>query len=74
MSTNYNFDLLYSFSLQDSGLINLSDWEWLFFLAVLILVIWLLIIFQAKSYSSLESGSATESDNNFDENSLSEGH
>lgn len=74
MSTNFNFDLLNSFYSQDSGLINLSDWEWSLFLAVLILVIWLLIVFQARSYSSQEFGSATESDNNHDENSLSDGH
>lgn len=74
MGSNFNFDLLNSFYSQDSGLINLSDWEWLFFLGILILMIWLLIVFQARTYSPQEFGPATESDNKHDENSLSDGH
>ena len=40
----------------------LTDWGALILLVVVILVVWLLIIFQAKSYEVEEWGQITESD------------
>ena len=37
-------------------LINLTDWGWMLFLGIVILVVWLLIIFQAKSKGAYEFG------------------
>ena len=39
---------------QEIGLINLTDWGWMLLLSIVILVVWLLIIFQARSQGSQE--------------------
>ena len=41
---------------KEIGLINLTDWGWMLLLSVVILVVWLLIIFQAKSKGAHEFG------------------
>ena len=45
-------------------LVNLTEWGWVLFLGVVILLIWLLIIFQARSSGSHPYGMVSESDNN----------
>ncbi len=41
---------------KEIKLINLTDWGWMLLLGVVILVVWLLIIFQAKSKGAHEFG------------------
>lgn len=36
--------------------VNLTDWGWMLFLGILILIVWLLIVLQAKSRSTHEFG------------------
>lgn len=43
-------------------LINLTDWGWMLFLSIVILAVWLLIIFQAKSKGAHEFGQVPESE------------
>jgi hypothetical protein len=38
------------------SLINLTDWGWMLLLSIVVLVVWLLIIFQAKSKGAHEYG------------------
>jgi hypothetical protein len=37
-------------------MIQLSSWEWFLLLSIVILIIWLLILFQVKTYGSHEYG------------------
>ena len=41
---------------------NLTDWGWILFFSIVILVIWLLIVFQAKSKGSHEFGQVSDSE------------
>jgi len=41
---------------KEIRLINLTDWGWMLLLSVVILVVWLLIIFQTKSKGAHEFG------------------
>lgn len=42
---------------QNSGLSSLSGWEWLFVLIITVIIVWLLIVMQARSQSNHEFGS-----------------
>jgi hypothetical protein len=46
-----------SLQAQNSGLSRLSGWEWLFILIITIIIVWLLIVIQARSQSNHEFGS-----------------
>jgi hypothetical protein len=52
--------------IQEIHLINLTNWGWLLFISIVIVIVWLLIIFQVKSFGSHELGliSKSESDHN----------
>ena len=41
---------------KEINLINLTDWGWMLLLSIVVLVVWLLIIFQAKSKGAHEFG------------------
>jgi len=43
-------------------LINLTDWGWMLLLSIVVLVVWLLIIFQAKSKGDHEYGQVPDSE------------
>jgi len=45
-------------------LVNFTDWGWVLFLGVVILIVWLLIIFQVRSRGSHPYGMVSESDKN----------
>ncbi len=47
---------------KEIGLINLTDWGWMLLLSVVILSVWLLIIFQAKSKGAHEFGQVPDSE------------
>jgi hypothetical protein len=47
---------------KEIRLINLTDWGWMLLLSVVILVVWLLIIFQAKSKGAHEFGQVPNSE------------
>ncbi len=49
---------------QEIKLINFTDWGWLLFISAVILVVWTLLIFQAKSPGSHEYGSFSELETN----------
>ncbi len=47
---------------KEIRLINLTDWGWILLLSVVILVVWLLIIFHAKSKGAHEFRQVPDSD------------
>ena len=46
--------ILFSQHNQEMVQIDLSNWEWIFFLSILMLLVWVLIVFQARQHSSHE--------------------
>ena len=43
-------------------LVNLTDWGWVLFLGIVVLIIWLLLVFQARSKGSHPYGMVSEAD------------
>lgn len=50
--------------INEIRLIGLTDWGWVLLLSIVILVVWLLIVFQARSGGAHEFGLVLDSDNN----------
>ena len=52
----YSITALKEEPVNEIRLINLTDWGWMLLLSIVIFVVWLLIIFQAKSKGAHEFG------------------
>jgi hypothetical protein len=48
--------------IKEIHLANLTDWGWMLFFSIVILVVWLLIVFQANSKGSHEYGQVSNSE------------
>jgi len=58
----YSFPLLNVGTVKEIRLFNLTDWGWVLLLGTVILVVWLLIIFQANSIGAHEFGQIPDSE------------
>jgi hypothetical protein len=47
---------------NEISLINLTDWGWMLLLSIVVLAVWFLIIFQAKSKGAHEFGQVPDSE------------
>jgi len=58
----YSITVLKEEPVNEIRLINLTDWGWMLFLSIVILVVWLLIILQTKLEGAHEFGQLPESE------------
>ena len=58
----YSITVLKEEPVKEISLINLTGWGWILFLSIVVLVVWLLIIFQAKSKGAHEFGQVPDSE------------
>jgi hypothetical protein len=58
----YSFTVLKEEPVEAINLINLTDWGWMLLLSIVVFVVWLLIIFQAKSKGAHEYGQVPDSE------------